>query len=127
MNQNYSKDTCIFIPQKINVFIKNEEKNRDYNFEGLHRDKNSKHKVRVKISFRSKNINIGYYSDPIEAHEAFWYKKLQIATQYINEDYPFMSTALRNVIYAKIVRREQYSLVELKRAISDGYFDEWLK
>ncbi len=128
MNQKYFKDICVFMPQKINSFIMNMKKNRKYNFEGFYVDISNKNApFRAQVKFRTKTLDIGRFSDPINAHEAFWKKKTEIATQYINEDYPFMSTELRNVIYAKIIRREQYSLSELKRAVLDRYFDEWLK
>lgn len=120
-NQLYSEETCCFIPQKINSFIMNTQKNREYNYEGFWIEGN---KYRVQVNYRGKKINGGRFISPILAHKCYWKKKLELAYKCIEQDYPFLSEELCYVIYNRVKLREQISLNELQRAIEDGYFDD---
>jgi len=121
-NQLYSKDTCIFIPQKINCFEHDVSKNKKYNYKGF-----SKKDGRYTASFNFRGKGGDYlevFINPIEAHNYYWKSKFEAINKYIERDYPFISNDLADVIYKKIKRSEQISLIELNRAILNGYFKD---
>lgn len=121
-NQLYSKENCCFIPRNINTFITISRKDREYKYEGLYIDKYHTKPFSASVKFNGKSQRIPNSYDPLDVHKEFWNLKLEIAHKYIEQDYPFVSVKLRQVIYNRVKLRELISLKELNRAIDDGYF-----
>lgn len=125
-NQVYSKKYCCFIPQALNTFILNTNKNREYDFEGLHMRGDSL-KFRSSIRYEGKTKSIMQSEDPLIAHEAYWKEKFNIANIYLENDFSFLSDELKQLVYNRVKLKHEISKNELKRAMKDGYFDSLIK
>ena len=71
-NKIYSPSTCIFLPQKVNIFLANNQTSNTSGFVGVSWDKSSK-KWRAQSCLFGKNtrIYLGVFSTPEEASEAY--------------------------------------------------------
>ena len=84
-NKVYSPETCVFIDQRLNTFLTKSDKNRgDYPLGvSYYTDPKminpSKHPYKATICNRSKNVNLGYYLTPEEAHKAWQKAKIKKA------------------------------------------------
>jgi hypothetical protein len=122
-NQIYSKENCCFLPQDLNSFILNTNKNREYKFEGIYLRKDNLN-FRASVRFNGKTKNVLESNDPIIVHDAYWEEKCKIAAFYFNNSYSFLSNEIRNIIYNRIKLKEMESKKELLKAINNNYFEE---
>ena len=86
-NKIYSPDTCVFVPQSINVlFTKNDARRGDFPI-GIYYNKRCKKYV-AQCKIYGKEMFLGYYNTPEEAFQAYkQYKEehiKKIADNYIN-------------------------------------------
>jgi len=125
-NQIYSKDNCCFLPQTLNAFILNQNKKRDYNYEGIYLRSDSL-KFRASIRFQGKTKNIMQSDNPEIVHDAYWDEKLNIAKIYFENEFSYLSDKLKKIIYDRIELKYNMSKKELKRAIEDNYFNNIIK
>lgn len=88
-NKVYSPNTCCLVPQRINSLFTKHDKNRNNLPIGV--DKISKDKYRAQcgdfLSKNKKNINLGYYSTPDEAFQAYKQYKENYIKQVAQEEY----------------------------------------
>lgn len=120
-NNIYSKDRCCFIPQDLNSFILNTNKNRDYKFEGFYFRKDCK-KYRASIRYKGKTKHIITTNNPKIAHEEYWKEKQKIAHILLTEKYSYVCEPIREIIYKRLDLKHIESAKELEKAINDGYF-----
>lgn len=84
-NKEYSKEKCIFVPMHINMFLTDRVNDRGEWPLGVVWDKNAcKFQARCKNG-KGKQIYLGLYSDPQEAHLAWKEYKHKLALQYAEE------------------------------------------
>lgn len=85
---HYSKDSVCFIPQEINKILTLRKNDRGNHLLGVYYDKKSK-KFRSQISKNGKRIILGWYDNPIDAHEIYCKEKdlhiHEIALNYKDE------------------------------------------
>ena len=86
-NKIYSPDTCIFVPEKINIlFVKSDAKRGNFPI-GIYYNKRCKKYV-AQCKIYGKEIHLGYYNTPEEAFQAYKQCKEEyikkIADKYIN-------------------------------------------
>ncbi|KTI34239.1 hypothetical protein [Enterobacter roggenkampii] len=81
-NQIYGPSTCVYIPKELNNFTVGRDCKRGDLPIGVSWDKqHSKYMSRANDS-KGKYLFLGLYDDPMEAHEAWFFKKLEIALEY---------------------------------------------
>ena len=69
-NKVYSKETCIFIPERLNGFLTNEQSHNTSGFPGVNFTKaNKKWMARVKVGQTRKSL--GSFNTPEEASEVY--------------------------------------------------------
>ena len=84
-NKIYSPETCVFIDKRLNTFLVKCDKRRGIYPIGVSYRTNPKmvnplkHPYRAVICNRSKNINLGHYLTPEEAHKAWQKAKIKQA------------------------------------------------
>lgn len=84
-NKLYSPETCVFIDQRLNTFlIKCDKRRGDYPLGVSYRTNPKrvnplKHPYKAQIRNRGKNISIGHYLTPEEAHQAWQKAKIKQA------------------------------------------------
>ena len=89
-NKIYSKDTCIFVPHKINTFVANRHSNNTSGYTGVSWDK-SKKKWKSAISIDGKSNLIGYYNKRDDASMSYIKKRDDISKRIrrlYSFDYP---------------------------------------
>lgn len=79
-NKVYSKETCVFIPRKLNQFITATSFHGEYPI-GVSFNK-CKGKFKASISHEDRTIYLGYFSSPMSAHMAWFDKKMSLAHGY---------------------------------------------
>ncbi|BBI90487.1 HNH endonuclease [Tenacibaculum phage PTm1] len=98
-NKIYSKDTCVFIPNDVNVLITNRRNFRGCLPIGVTTSKN-RNKYRSQINIYGKRIGLGYFDTPFDAFNAYKEAKenhiKDIANKYKNE--PWMLDKLYNAL-----------------------------
>lgn len=78
-NTVYSPETCCFIPEKLNIFMVECNANRGNFPIGVSwKPDKGKFRARCNNPFTRKEEHLGYFSDPIEAHNAWLSRKLQL-------------------------------------------------
>lgn len=82
-NKEYSKDTCIFVPHRINKLLV--PSNKGPLPTGVASIKNSK-KFRSKSKWNNKEINLGYFDCPFEAHKAWQRYKIDLIRKICIDD-----------------------------------------
>ena len=84
-NKVYSPETCVFIDQRLNSFLLKCDKTRGVYPIGVSYRTNPKmvnplkHPYRAKIGNGYKNVNLGHFSTPEEAHQAWQKAKIKQA------------------------------------------------
>lgn len=78
--KTYSVDNCVFIPQELNKLFTGQTKNI---FTGVSTTKNNRYRVRC--SYNSKSIFIGYFDDIYEARYAYILVKENIIKQTVEK------------------------------------------
>lgn len=120
-NNVYSKEKCCFIPQDLNSFILNADKNRDFKFEGVYYRKDYR-KYRASIRYKGKTKHITHSYDPRTAHEAYWKEKRNIADEILQGKYGFICKKIKTIVYDRLELKHHQSTQELEKAINNGYF-----
>jgi hypothetical protein len=70
-NKRYSSDTCVFLPNPVNMLLINSRASRGEYPVGVSFHKPAQ-RLRVQVGIgHGKSIVVGYYDDPIEAHLAY--------------------------------------------------------
>ena len=96
-NKLYSPETCAFVLNETNLFVTARDASRgDYPI-GVHLHKpTGKYQARCNNPFTGKRENLGYFSTPEEAHEA-WRKRKHDLAQFVaaKESDPRVVEALR--------------------------------
>lgn len=83
-NKEYSKEKCIFVPRHINMFLLDREHDRGDWPVGVSLNKATNKFVAYCSNGKGKNINLGYFTDPNEAHLAWKSYKNKLAVEYAN-------------------------------------------
>ena len=79
-NKVYGPDTCIFITQSLNKFTLDAASNRGDQPVGVSFAKDrQKYHARCCNPFTGKTENLGYFSDPMTAHQAWKSRKHEIS------------------------------------------------
>ena len=85
-NREYSPDACIYVPQWLNTFTIDCGASRGELPIGVRLDKRrGKYQSRCCNPITGKNHNLGYFTTPEAAHEAWLKRKLQLADQLKQE------------------------------------------
>lgn len=84
-NKEYSKDKCIFIPKHINTFLTDRINDRGEWPLGVCWDKYAGKFKASCNNGKGKQIHMGYFTDPNEAHVAWKDYKHRLALQYAEE------------------------------------------
>lgn len=121
-NNIYSKEKCCFIPQDLNSFILNTNKNREFKFEGVHYRKDCS-KYRASIRYNGKTKHIIHSNNPVIAHEEYWKEKRKIAHELLNSKYNFICEEIKIIVFERLELKYKESKRELECAINDGYFN----
>lgn len=80
-NKVYSKEKCVFIPQWLNTFITiRTDKASPYPIGVTAASKSKKYQAAIK--FNGENRHLGLFSDPYDAHLAWYKAKMDIAYGY---------------------------------------------
>jgi hypothetical protein len=83
----YSKETCLFVPNKVNVFVAfRKPKDAELPIGCYYNTQRAKYVGQVKE--KGKTINLGGYSTSLEAHRAWQEEKIRIGYE-LAEDYKF--------------------------------------
>ena len=81
-NREYSHNSCIYVPRWLNSFLNGHEASRGELPIGVRLDKRrGKYQSRCCNPITGKNHNLGYFTTPEAAHEAWLKRKLQLADQ----------------------------------------------
>lgn len=102
-NKVYSPSTCVFVTQAVNLFVVDRKLHRGEWPIGVHFDKySSKFKAECNNPFTKKSENLGRFTDPDSAHQAWLKRKLELAKMLaqLQED--------QRVANALIARYENY-------------------
>lgn len=106
-NKIYSKETCIFVPEKINILFVKNNKNRGDCPIGISLFKNGKYRVRCNLinpeTGKSKNEHLGVYSTQEKAFEIYKYykeKNIKQVADYYKSQIP---VKLYNALYEYVV------------------------
>lgn len=82
-NKTYSKDSCVFVPQSVNKLVLENPLFRGDLPIGVSISSSGKYRARCKQD--GKEIHLGVYDSPEQAHLAWLYKKKQIVQEVINK------------------------------------------
>lgn len=93
-NKLYSPNTCIFVPQLVNVCYSN-VKAGNCGFVGVRFDSKTQKYVSRCCTHNSKKRHIGYYASAYEAHKAWQLAKVYETEQLIKKNY---STDVNNLL-----------------------------
>lgn len=81
-NKVYGPESCVYIPKELNAFTLGRDMKRGRLPIGVSWDKaNQKFMARVNDP-NGKYLYLGLFSDAMEAHEAWFFKKLELAMEY---------------------------------------------
>ena len=79
-NKVYSKETCVFVTQRVNKFTNDRGNGRGEWLIGVNWDKEkSKFQSRCSNPFTNKSEHLGYFTCELEAHQAWLKRKLELA------------------------------------------------
>ena len=97
-NKHYSQETCVFIPPQINYFINENTSKRGVYPVGVHwNSRDRKFAAQCKNPFNQRKENLGYYDNPMDAHEAWRLRKHELALLWAELiDNPLVKVALQN-------------------------------
>lgn len=86
-NKIYSPDTCVFVSQRVNSFLTDRKNDRGEWSLGVYFNKQvGKFKAQCCNPFSGKQENLGYFSDPDEAHSAWKTRKHELACLLAEEE-----------------------------------------
>ena len=78
-NRMYSPETCCFIPEKLNIFMVECNASRgDFPIGVSWRSDRGKFRARCNNPFTRKEEHLGYFSDLVDAHNAWLSRKLEL-------------------------------------------------
>ncbi len=81
-NMTYGPERCVYITRELNAFTLGRDGKRGRLPIGVSWDKqHERYMARVSDS-KGKYLFLGLFDDPMEAHEAWFFKKLEIALEY---------------------------------------------
>lgn len=84
-NKVYSPTTCVFVPQYINsLFLKRDSKRGDFPLGVCYHKLKNKYVANCRNG-KDKRIHLGYFSDPLEAHQAYCTYKYQLILEIASE------------------------------------------
>ena len=103
-NKIYSSDTCIYVPQTINMLFTKSNKTRGNSVIGTHHDKNGRYQANCHMvnpeTGKSKNKYLGIYDTEVEAFKVYKYHKerniKEVADYYLGEIPEILYDALYN-------------------------------
>lgn len=126
-NKIYSKETCCWIPDKINAFFNNIRSSNTSGFEGVQFDsKRNTFKVVIQrtIDDSYKFESLGTFTNPIGAYEAYSLKRAEILEDYL-EEYWYMNDDVKNACRNKLCEQTKETL-ERNSDIINSYSKEEL-
>lgn len=80
-NKEYCAERCVYIPAWLNTFSNEHAATKGEYPIGVTYEKESR-KFKAKICHMGKHINLSRYSNPIDAHNAWFKEKIRIAKSY---------------------------------------------
>lgn len=97
-NKVYGPNTCVFIPNALNLFLLDHAAGRGEFPIGVNFDKNTgKFRSQCKNPFTKKTENLGLYTDPETAHKVWCVRKHELACEYADlQDDQRIAESLRN-------------------------------
>lgn len=97
-NKLYSPERCVFIPAALNKFLVGSASNRGDCPVGFYWNKQAgKYAAQCKNPFTKNNQFLGYFTNPLEAHEAWRSRKHEHACRYADQQAdPRIAKALRH-------------------------------
>lgn len=100
-NRDYSAESCIFVPSWVNSFVTDNKKDRgDYPI-GVSYKKN-RGKFQASMTKDGKNVHLGSYNCPFDAHKAWQIAKLKYIEEICEKDVDVLAhcvlkSSLRNI------------------------------
>lgn len=88
-NKQYGPDKCVFVSRRVNTFLINQVgvKTNTSSYIGVHWEtKSAKYKTQCNSVTTGKQIHLGYFLDPLEAHNAWREFKLEQALILIEQE-----------------------------------------
>lgn len=80
----YSRDTCLFVPNRVNVFLTSRQASRgQYPIGVSWKTKNKK--FQAQVVDENKHIYLGLHSDPMEGHRAWQKAKIALGRELANK------------------------------------------
>lgn len=87
-NRIYSKDSCVFVPHKLNTLFRELGRTKECVLDGVSLIKSRKSKTyRAAIRIGGKIVNLGVFKSEIEAHKVYLEAKYKEASNVANEYY----------------------------------------
>lgn len=80
-NLIYDESSCVYVPPEINSFVTFHDSARGDLPVGVCFHKQHM-KFHAKINNINRRVHLGYFSDPIEAHKAWYKRKIEMANEY---------------------------------------------
>ncbi len=94
-NKIYSPETCIYVPNTINLLFTKRQNDRGESAIGTHHYKNGKYMVKCNMinpkTGKSKKEHLGYYNTELEAFQVYKYhkeKNVKMVADYFKRDIP---------------------------------------
>ncbi|MDU2018908.1 MAG: hypothetical protein E6736_01430 [Leclercia adecarboxylata] len=81
-NKEYSSSSCVYIPRELNSFTLARDSMRGEYPVGVSLDKQSQKYMSRVSEPNGKYLFLGLFDEPMEAHEAWFFKKLELAIRY---------------------------------------------
>lgn len=96
-NKLYSPNTCAFVSRDLNYFLNGHGGSRGAYPIGVNQDKSTgRFRAQCRNPFTKRREVLGYFADPISAHQAWRSRKHELACQYADmQTDPRVAKALR--------------------------------
>lgn len=116
-NKHYSKETCIWLPQKLNSFFTNINIRNKTGFEGVSQNKNKRYVTCISINGKTRHI--GSSTTPFEAYLKYCKVKSEVLEMYLADEFVFLDERIKEALRNKLLRQQEerisnYNLKELK-------------
>ncbi len=115
-NKVYSPSTCVFLPQKLNIFLSTNRANNTLGLTGVSWNESSK-KWAAQITIEQKTVFLGYFNTKEEASEEYIKAKNKRATELVDEyngEIPYQILALISKSEQALQREKEVNRLEAR-------------